>query len=322
MESYLRDVRYAARGLVRTPGFAVVAVLTLALGIGANTAIFSVVNAVVLRPLPFAKPDRLVRVWPSKNFTVRQLVGIEEGSRSYLTLAGASPTSLTLTGDGIPEELSASVVGTSHLDVFGVTPALGRGFVTDDSKPGGVPIAILSHELWQRRFGGDQLAIGRTVQLGGEGATARTIVGVMPPGYRPFTWTSEVFVPLVLEPGTHDYTDMGRFTLVGRLRDDASTVTARSELRIVAGRLVDGIEVGYIGHDEVYDLYRASFSDIDVTEVEVLDVADENTRGRIIFSRYYFRHGGLQKGAVSIYSTVSPLIPVFLIRVGRLPVTK
>ena len=139
MEFSLRDVRYAALGLVRTPGFAVVAVLTLALGIGANTAIFSVVNAVVLRPLPFARSERLVRVWPSKNFTARQLVGVDEGARSYLALAGASPTSLTLTGDGIPEELSATVVGTSHFDVFGVTPAHGRGFVTDDSKPGNVP---------------------------------------------------------------------------------------------------------------------------------------------------------------------------------------
>lgn len=250
MRSLLQDARVATRRLIKAPGFTAVVLLTLGLCVGANAAIFSVVNAVILRPLPFPEPDRVVRVRPEQTMTARMIEGIGAAAESYVALAGAAPTSLTLTGTDQPELVAASVVGAEHLAVFRVQPMIGRGFLHDDSEPGAEPVVQLGYGLWQRAFGGDSSVIGRRVALAGEGSATRTVIGVMPPAYRPFPWRSEAFVPMVLARGTHDYSDMARFVLFGRLRPEATVPHASTEIKIVLERLATTAERGYVSAEE------------------------------------------------------------------------
>ncbi len=228
LASFLQDIRYAVRGFLMAPGFVLVAVLTVALGVGANVAIFSVVNAVVLRPLPFPDSARIARLWPSHFFSARQVIALQQETASYEAIAAGSPGTFTTIGDGAPEQLGGSVVGAGHFDVLGVPPALGRTFQPNDSEPGASPVAILNNGYWVRRFGADPDVIGRSLAVEGEGALSRTVVGVMPPAYEPFPWHSEIFVPMIVEPGTHDYDDMHRFWLLGRLRSDVGVTNAQA----------------------------------------------------------------------------------------------
>ncbi len=240
LASFLQDIRYAVRGFLMAPGFVLVAVLTVALGVGANVAIFSVVNAVVLRPLPFPDSARIARLWPSHFFSARQVIALQQETASYEAIAAGSPGTFTTIGDGAPEQLGGSVVGAGHFDVLGVPPALGRTFQPNDSEPGASPVAILNNGYWVRRFGADPDVIGRSLAVEGEGALSRTVVGVMPPAYEPFPWHSEIFVPMIVEPGTHDYDDMHRFWLLGRLRSDVGVTNAQAELQGVTARLAAG----------------------------------------------------------------------------------
>ena len=233
-----QDVRLATRRLARTPGFTLVALLTLGLCVGANTAIFSVIRAVILRPLPFSQPERIVRIRPEAPLTARMIVTLEAETKSYSAVAGAGSTQLTLTGTDEPDLLRGTVVGWRHLEVFGARPALGRGFVLDDSTPGATPVVLLADGLWQRRFGGDPGVVGRTISLSGEMQTRRTVIGVMPPGYHPFPWSSEALIPMVLDRGTHEYSDMARYVLFGRLQEGMTVGQASTELRTVLGRLL------------------------------------------------------------------------------------
>ncbi len=238
--SVFQDMRYATRGFLKSPGFVLVAVLTVALGVGANVAIRSVVNAVVLRPLPFPDSARIARLWPSHFFSARQVIALQQETDSYEAIAAGAPGTFTTIGDGAPEQLGGSIVGAGHFDVLGVPPALGRAFHPDDSAPGASPVTILNHGYWVRRFGADPDVIGRSLAVEGEGALSRTVVGVMPPAYEPFPWHSEIFVPMIVEPGTHDYDDMHRFWLLGRLRPDVAVANAQAELQGVTARLAAG----------------------------------------------------------------------------------
>ncbi len=196
----LSDVRYAFRTLRRSPGFTVAAVLTLALGIGANTAIFSAVNAVLLRPLPFPEAERIYAIW---NQNTRQ--GIERDVTSYPNfrdwraradvwdgMAAVSATWVSVTGDGDPEQVRAAGVTADFLRVFRVPPAMGRDFSLEEILPGGPHVVLLSARLWQRRFGGDAGVIGQTLQLGGE---PYTVIGVMPPSFG-YPLDAELWRPL------------------------------------------------------------------------------------------------------------------------------
>ncbi len=160
--SYWQDLRYAARTLWKAPGFTVVAVLTLALGVGANTAIFSVINGVVLKPLPYQEPDRLVSVWGDLTFTKSMLDRFEEQTQSFSGLSGLNSETFTLTGDGEPEELSGGSVSVNHFTVIGAQPMLGRAFTPEEQAPGNGRTVILSHGLWVRRFGSDSDILGKT----------------------------------------------------------------------------------------------------------------------------------------------------------------
>jgi putative ABC transport system permease protein len=184
MESFWQDVKYGTRMLRKSPGFTLVVVLTLALGISANTAIFSVVDALLLRPLPFQDPERLVVVWGT-----RPEVGREEASlpdfadwraqnKTFDALAAGAPNSVTLTGQDEPERLTGAAMTANFLSVLGVQPILGRSFLPEEDRPGGPRAVILSHGLWQRRFGEDRGVLGRTMTLDGQGYTMEQVLGI------------------------------------------------------------------------------------------------------------------------------------------------
>ena len=191
LENIYQDVRYGLRMLRKNPGFTAVAVLTLALGIGANTAIFSVIDHILLRPLPYHDPDRLALVSQS-NFkrgyaqiiiTPEELRLWQEQNSVFEELGGEIYDSRTLTGIERPEHIHCALTTPNFFSVFGVPPILGRTFAEEDKPPGGVRVAVLSHGLWQRDFGGDRGVIGRGITLSG---LNYTVVGVMPGDFKIF----------------------------------------------------------------------------------------------------------------------------------------
>lgn len=184
----IKDLRYGLRMLTKNPGVSVIAILTLALGIGANTAIFSVVSAVLLNPLPYKDPDRLVSLWENVPTHGRwraapaNFLDWKKQNTVFEDVVAFGGATATLTGDGDPEQLSGTAVTPGYFEVVGVQPALGRAFQPEEYKLGQDRVVILGHNLWQRRYGGDKNIINRPVVL--DGSTC-TVVGVMPPGLYP-----------------------------------------------------------------------------------------------------------------------------------------
>ncbi|HEU0252527.1 MAG TPA: ABC transporter permease, partial [Pyrinomonadaceae bacterium] len=189
METLLKDIRYGVRGLVKRPGFTAIALITLALGIGANTAIFSVVNAVLLRPLQFKDPEQLVVVWEDATFAgfprntpaPANYIDWKNQSQSFADMAATAETSFNLTGDGEPERVSAHAVTANFFPLFGVQPLIGRSFLPEEDQPGANKVVVISHSLWQSRYGGDRKILTREIQLNGE---KHTVIGVMPAGFQ------------------------------------------------------------------------------------------------------------------------------------------
>ncbi len=238
MSSLISDLRYAMRTLWKVRGFSVVAVLTLALGIGANTAIFSVLNGIVLKPLPYEEPDRVVRVWPMHTFSKSLIVELRQQATSYSELSGFSSVNMTLTGMGDPEEFFGASVSVNHFNLLGVAPALGRTFLPEEQEPGQGQVVILSHGLWERRFGAAPNIIGQTVQLGGTGGESRTVVGIMPRDYRPVMERWRAWLPMTIDATNFsDYEGTAGSMVIGRLREGVSVDLAQSELRSFAERL-------------------------------------------------------------------------------------
>ncbi len=242
MNNLLQDLKYAVRTLLKSPGFTLLAVLTLALGIGANSAIFTVVNAVILRPLPFAQPRQLVNVTMSdakeKNqpvpFSALDFADFRSQAASYSNLAAISPQwLLALTGIGEPETIRGYYISANFLSMLGVQPAVGRGFIDSDDTRGSVPTVLLSHALWQQRFGGEAGVLGKSVMLGG---SPYTVIGVMPASFR---WTddAQVWLPLANNPFTQRPRGVRLFQVVGRLRDGVTLEQAGSEAATIAARL-------------------------------------------------------------------------------------
>src|SRR5215470_7379852 len=185
MDSLLQDLRFGARMLVKNPGFTLIAVLTLALGIGANTAIFSVVNAVLLRALPYAEPEHIVVIGGlnrqrgngTLTFSYPQWQVMQEQNQSFAEIATYASESFILTGMEAPEQLQAARVSASFFKVFGLQPRLGRSFQPGEDQPGSNHVVVISHGLWQRRFGADPQLVGKTLTLGGKNYT---VIGIMP----------------------------------------------------------------------------------------------------------------------------------------------
>jgi putative ABC transport system permease protein len=237
MDLFRQDFRYALRSLGRAPGFALVATLTLALGFGANTAMFSVIQAVLLRPLPYQEPDRLVMVWEHNLPRQRDRNVVspanylrwQERATSFSDLAMYTWSSTVFTGGDASERVSGRSVTTNLFSVLGAQPALGRGFTAEEGVPGGPEIILLSHGLWQRRFGGDSSVVGRQVAIAGGTVT---VVGVMPASFRPLG-TEEYWEPFTIEAETRE--PRGRYAMVlGRLKPGVSPERAGAEMATIA----------------------------------------------------------------------------------------
>ncbi len=231
MDTLLRDLRFAARMLVKNPGFTTIAALTLALGIGPNTAIFSVVNGVLLRPLPYASPDRLFVVTidrrelgPRFTLSNADFLILKGQMRSFETLAAFTPERLNLAGEREPERIAATWVTAEFFSTLGVPPELGRTFLADEDRPGRPPVAVVSHDLWQRHLMGDPRAIGRSMTLNGR---SYTVIGVMPPNFTALR-TSDVWPILQIDPPAKRPPFVLR--LVGRLKTGVAPLQLRAEL--------------------------------------------------------------------------------------------
>ena len=182
MAQLLQDLRYGLRMLAKSPGFTAIAILTLALGIGANTAIFSVANALLIRPLPYPDPDRLVIVTNARGpnrrpFSYARATFLQEHNRSFSGFAPFVAENFNMTGRGDPEQLPAVRVASNFFQVLGVGPALGRSFRPEEDRPGGHPAVLISDSLWKRRFGADPNVLGQSITLD---SVDTTIIGVMP----------------------------------------------------------------------------------------------------------------------------------------------
>jgi len=243
METLLRDVRYGIRSLVKRPGFTVVALIALALGIGANTAIFSLVNAVLLTPLPFAEPDRLVWMWGNiRNGGNRASVApldfldYRKENKTFEEFAASFsiPLALNLTGSGEPERLSAAAVTGNYFQALGAKPALGRIFLLENERPGGDQVAVLSYGLWQKRFGGEHGIIGKTVTLDG---TAREVIGVMPQHFS-FPLAAALWVPINFDFSPEMKQRKAHFMRpIGKLKEGVTIAQAQADLDAIARRL-------------------------------------------------------------------------------------
>ncbi|HUE21627.1 MAG TPA: ABC transporter permease [Bryobacteraceae bacterium] len=238
VEQLLQDVRYGARNLLRTPGFTAVAVVTLALGIGASTAIFSVVNAVLLRPLAYQDSDRLVTVlhYGTGPVATANYIDWRDQSRSFAAVGGADYWSPNLTNSDPPEHLYGLKVTQNLLPLLGILPLLGRLFVAGEDQPGAEHEAILSYRLWQRRFDGDPGILGKAITLNGE---SYTVVGVMPAAFKfaPFWAThAELWVPDAFGDSIHDRGG-NHLRVFARLKPGISLDQARAEMATITGRL-------------------------------------------------------------------------------------
>ncbi|MFI5006570.1 MAG: ADOP family duplicated permease [Solirubrobacterales bacterium] len=234
LETLWQDAKFAARVLRKSPGFTAVAVLSLALGIGGNTAMFSFVNAILLRPLPYPAAERLVRL--TGFYPKGAVVALQELSRTMEIAGVGADTEQNLTGQGEAVRLVGSTASANLFSVLGRGAALGRVFEAGDDHPGRDRIVLLSHALWQGRFGGDPNTVGRTITVDG---VDRQVVGVMPPGFHFPSGSTQLWMPLRLDPSNpEDYWGFGWMPLVARLRPGASLPQAREELRPMIARIV------------------------------------------------------------------------------------
>lgn len=238
MEQFLKDVRYGARNLLRTPGFTVIAVITLALGIGANTAIFSVVKAVLLAPLAYKNADRLVTVLHggSNPVAVANYIDWHDQSNSFETMAAAEYWNANLAGGDQPEHVIGLQVTQNLLPMLGVQPLLGRVFLPGEDKKGAEHKVVLSYRLWQRRFNGSPDILGKAVTFNGE---AYIVVGVMPPAFKfaPFWATrAELWVPLAFGDRIHQRGG-NSLRVFARLKREVSLAQARADIATVTTRL-------------------------------------------------------------------------------------
>ncbi|HKE57002.1 MAG TPA: ABC transporter permease [Pyrinomonadaceae bacterium] len=234
MDTFLKDIRYAVRNLVRRPGFTVIAVVTLGLGIGANTAIFSAINALLLKPLPLPEPDRVVAIWdkaPSRGVVHNEVsmanyLDWRAQSQSYEHLALYRWWSTNLTGVESPERIQGFLVTANFLDALGMKPLMGRNFTTEENQPGKDLVAIITYSLWQRRFGGDPNILNKTIKLN---SLTRTVIGVMPERFN-FPKGAEVYAPLPITPEMTGQRDFHSYYVVGKLKPGASPQSAQAEI--------------------------------------------------------------------------------------------
>src|SRR6266849_1884565 len=240
MDTFLQDLRYAGRTLLKNPGFAALTIACLALGVGVNSTIFSVVDTVAIRPLPFRDPDRLVIL-----HTTHQATGVNRGSASFLELqdwktrarvfeevAAVTGRSITLSDGDEPERFIGAIVTWNMFPLIGVQPILGRQIRPEEDAPGGPRVLLLSHGVWQRRYAADPSVIGRTITVNGN---PHTIIGVMPPRFQ-FPEQAQLWVPMT--PIEYASARNSRsLQVMARLKPGASLQDARQDIAAVADQL-------------------------------------------------------------------------------------
>ena len=254
LETLVSDLRYGLRMLRKNPGFTVVAVLTLALGIGATTAVFSVVNAILLKPLPYSNPEKIVMLWWKAPISVsqfdadkfpwgkRDFLHYSQGSKAFQSIGAFKSDFFNFTGSGEPARLDGLRASAGFFPALGVAPALGRAFSPDEDQPGHEFEVILSDQLWRERFGGDPGILGRAIDLGG---ASYTVIGVMPRGFSfphaeempavlTFPPRIQLYVPLDIPAAPRGPQDLA---VIGRLNEGVTREQAASELRIYGDRM-------------------------------------------------------------------------------------
>jgi len=240
METLLQDLRYGARMLMKTPGFTLIAVFTLALGIGSTTTVFSLVNGYLLRPLPYSDPERLVVIneisAPQPGLiggvSFANLLDWREQNQVFIGIAAWSGGGYTLTGDGDAELLPGSNISYNAFEILGVSPMLGRTFREEEDRPEHDLVVILGHGLWERRFGAKPEIIGRTIIINNR---PRTVIGVMPPGFK-FPEIAELWLPLALDTRRWTRADHG-LGCVARLKPGVALARAQADMNIIARRI-------------------------------------------------------------------------------------
>lgn len=247
METILQDIRYGLRVLSRNPAFTIVAVVTLALGIGANTAIFSIVSAVLLRPLPYPDPERLVALWETNTPPDREANNRNEVAMGnfldwrtqqsiFDEIAALTYANVNLTGIAEPERIQGASVTTNLFDVLGVQTIAGRGFLSEEERPDSSRTVIISHELWQRRFGSDPDMVGKTLTLNGNPST---VVGITPAAFElqfPTTRQVEIWLPMRIAASNTDRRSHYLY-VVGRLKPAVTIKQAQAGMSVLAGQL-------------------------------------------------------------------------------------
>jgi len=247
-DEMIQDLRFGARMLLKSPGFTASAILSLTIGIGAATAIFSIVNGVVLTPLPFREPERLVRIWHNKPAAGMTRMPVSAGNvnvwrnqaQSFEDVAVFSTTASVIAGDVEPERISGAVVSNNLLPMLGYQPVIGRTFLPEDSRPGSEEVVVLSHKLWQRRFDGDPAVLGRAITL--DHTRKLTVIGVMPPE-ADFPEQTEFWLPeRILAADSHG---MHRLTVIARLKPGVTSRMAQEEVSLINQQLQQQLPEDY-----------------------------------------------------------------------------
>ncbi len=241
MQSFWQDLRYGARMLLKNPGFTLIAIVTLSLGIGANTAIFSVINSVLLSALPYPQPEQLAMVWcdnrrqgiPDDITSYPNFVDWRDRNKTFQGMAGVTDDTYNLTGAGEPEEIRGATVSINFFQLIGVNPMLGRVFTAEEEQPGRNRVVVLSHSLWRRRFGGDPGVLNKTISLSDE---PYIIVGIMPPGFQ-FPENTEIWGPLAPDEGMRGARFGFFLPVVGRLKPGVTRAQAQADLDVVANQI-------------------------------------------------------------------------------------
>ena len=242
-ESLVRDLRYGTRALIKSPGFALAGVIILGLGIGVNSAIFTVVNAVVLKPLPFADADRVMRLWqtpPQSLFTTpifsispANFIDWEEQNQVFAHVAIFRSSRQTLTGHGEPDSVLTMRASAAFLPILGISPTLGSGFTKDDDREGGPPTALLSDAFFRTRFGGDPAVIGKTITLD---RVPHTVIGVLPP-WNSFAARQQVWVPLAWTAKDRAIRNNHNLSAIAKLKSGVDVARAQADMDAISKRL-------------------------------------------------------------------------------------
>ncbi len=256
LEQIWQDIRLGLRMLAKNPGFTAVAALTLALGIGANTAMFSVVDAVFLEPLPYSHPEQIVQVWEKtpggqrNRISTLDFLDWKNQNTVFEAMAAECPDeSMALTGGDVPVELVAPRVSASYFSILRTRPLLGRTFAPDEDQPGKEHVVVLSHRVWENRFGANPRVIGRSIELNGE---AYTVIGVMPS--RTFDQWADIWVPVAFKPKemTRDYT---WFFAMARLKPGVTLGKAQEEMKVLGARIAHDYPQTRKGWSVIVDSY-------------------------------------------------------------------